>query len=504
MMERREFIRFGAAGAGAWAIARTTGCAPVGSSPSTETFGQGVASGLHSDSAIVLWTRVEPTVAPVATVQWIVSTTADLGAVVASGSSAVVASSDHTVKVLVEGLDPDRSYWYRFSTPGASSPIGRARTLPAPSSDPTSLRLAFASCQSFATGFYGAWRDVATRDLDAVVFLGDYIYESPSIQLLRPVRSEPLGLARTRRDYWAKYRHYRSDPDLRAAHAAHPWAIVWDDHELENDWDRTKLITDPDHFRASSSAWFDYQPVWPIDGTRIHRSFRWGRLAELFMLDSRQARDPEAPSIFGAGLLGPEAAAPHRTMLGTAQRAWLLDGLTSAHNDSVRWKVIGNPQPIAPLRLIDLDTPELRALDPQLVKHAGLYLGFGGWDSFPAERDIILQHLHSGGIQRTTFLSGDVHSFWAGPIRADFDDDSSPIVAHDFAGGAISSPPGGPHTGLVETGTKMSPDFDFVDGRHNGFGLFTCTPDGAQVTLMGLDARFRRALPKPLSSFDLV
>lgn len=496
-MDRRTFIRLGAAGAGAVAIGRTTACAPTSPTP-TVPFPQGVAAGLHADDAVVLWTRVEPLVRAVDRVTWTVGTDASMSTVVATGEATVSAAADHTVKVLVEGLEPDRSYWYRFDADGAPSPIGRARTLPSAGTDVESLRLAFASCQSFATGWYGAWRDVAGRDVDAVVFLGDYIYESPSIQLLRKLRDEPLFEARTLDQYREKYRHYRSDADLQAAHAAHPWAVVWDDHELHNDWDRGVYSEEPGRFEAASRAWFEYQPVWPTNGTQIHRSFRWGRLGEISMLDSRQWRDPAVPSIFGGGFMTPEAIAADRTMLGAAQRAWLLDGLSAADADDVRWKIIGNPQPIAPLRILDLDTPELRAADPNLVKHAGLYFGMESWDGFPAERDTILEHLRVGGIGGTTFLSGDVHAFFASGLRSDYDDDSSPVVARDFAGGAISSPPGGPHTGLVDGGARLSPDYDFIDGNHNGYGLIEYTPDSATVTFMGLDPVWPNVLPAPI------
>lgn len=497
-MDRRKFLQAGAFGAGAVALGRaTTACAPLAPAP-TEAFGQGVASGLHSSDAVVLWTRVEPAVRAVDRVKWQVSATPDMATVVASGEAPVIAAADHTVKALVEGLDANRSWWYRFVADGEPSPVGRARTLPAPGDDVASLRLGFGSCQSYATGYYTAWRDAAARDLDAIVFLGDFIYESPAIQLLRPLRTEPLFEANSLDTYRAKYRHYRSDRDLRAASAAHPWSVVWDDHELHNDWDRTVYEEEPGRFEAASRAWFEYQPVWPTDGTRIHRSFRWGSLAELFVLDSRQYRDPAAPSALGTGIMGPEAADPTRSMLGAAQRDWFVDGLGAAHGDGVTWKLVGNPQPIGPMRILDLDTPELRAAIPDLVRHAGVYFGMGSWDGFAAERDRILDHLRRESIAGTTFLSGDVHAFYAGALRADYDDDSSPVVAHDFAGGSVASPAGGPHTAMLESGATMSPSWDFVDGTHNGYGVIECTPDAATVTFVGADATVPWGAAKPI------
>lgn len=504
VMDRREFMRFSATTAGLMVIGgAATGCAPDPAPPTT-AFPQGVASGLHDHQAVVLWTRVEPAVLPVDEVTWLLSTSPDMSEIVAADTVPVSAASDHTVKVLVELLDPDRSYWYRFvagdDTSQVESPIGRTRTLPLPSSNPPSLRLAFASCQSFASGWYGAWRDVAARELDAVVHLGDYIYESPSIQLLRRVREEPLFEARSVDDYRTKYRHYRADPDLQAAHAAHPWIIVWDDHELHNDWDRSIIDTDRARYDAAMQAWFEYQPVWPVDGNRIHRSHRWGRLAQIFMLDERQYRVPPVDSLFGGGFMGPEAASPDQTMLGLAQRAWLLDGISEASADGVRWNVIGSPQPASPLRVVDLDTPELRALEATLVKHAGFYFGMDSWDSYAGERDLILEHLRSQSTAGTTFLSGDIHAFFAGALQADFDDDHSPVVAHEFTGGSIASAPGGPHTALVEGGGRLSPGFDFVNGTRNGYGVVEYRPGSATVTFMGLDPVWPGAMPAPIYS----
>ena len=217
----------GAAAIG-WA---STACAPV-PAPTT-LFSLGVAAGLHSDSEVVLWTRPDPLIdAGVSSLEWEVAPDPGFSTVVASGSAAVDTTADHTVKVLVGGLTPDRSYWYRFIAGSSSSPVGRARTLPAPGSSVDRMNLAYASCQAYANGYYASWRSIASQDVDAVLFLGDYIYESGLIQAFGTVRPETLADARTLDDYRAKYRLYKSDPDLQSAHAAHPFAPVWDDHEV--------------------------------------------------------------------------------------------------------------------------------------------------------------------------------------------------------------------------------------------------------------------------------
>ncbi len=506
-MDRRSFIRLGASSAGAFALGGMSACAPA-PDPPTEVFAQGVASGLHSDREVVLWTRVEPLVAPgVGEATWLVARDRALTQIIASGTAAVDADADHTVKLLVDGLPSDTTFWYRFTAAGVDSPIGRARTLPAATDEPTLLRLAFASCQSYSNGFYAAWRDVASRDLDAVVFLGDFIYESGAISLLSSVRPEPFAEATTLEDYRAKYRLYRRDPDLQAAQAAHPWVVVWDDHEFYNDWDRLSIVNDPVRFAAATTAWFDHQPIWRDRTTghalRIHRSLRWGRLAELIMLDTRQYRDTKGPSFLGAGFRDGEYNRPDRTIMGVEQKAWFLDRLSTTQADGVPWKLIGNQVLFGPQRVWDLDSPELRRIFTGLTDHAGLYTGMDTWDGFPVEREAVLEHLRQGAITGTTFLTGDIHSFWVGGVRVDIDDDTSPVVAHDFASGSISSSPGGLGSAFAAGGTPLSPAWDLIDASRNGYGIIECTPTTATVRFIGHDARFRNVTPSEFASFDL-
>jgi alkaline phosphatase D len=507
MLGRREFLVAGGTALGAAALGSMTACSPP-SGPVPGTFGLGVASGLHSSTEAVLWTRVELANAPVDSVDWEVADSPAFRTVVASGTAPVSAASDGCVKVLASGLEPDRSYWFRFHAAGDTSPVGRTRTLPDPASSPTSLRLAFAACQSYASGWYGAWRDIAAKDVDAVLFLGDYIYEAFPIQLQRRVRDEFVEEADTLERYRQRYRLYRSDPDLQAAHAAHPFVVTWDDHEVANDHTRRYLADHPDRAAAAHQAWFEYMPVWPISGTRIHRELRWGDLADLFVLDARQYRDEPLGQpilgLLGAVVMTGDLQAAGRTMLGADQRQWLLDGLGAAQADGVRWKLVGNPVMIAPIRLVDLDTPEMRALDPSLPKHAGLYLGTDSWDGFGWERDLVLGHLRDAGITDVAFLTGDQHTFMAAPLSTDFDDPSAPIVAYEYTGGAISSPPGVTEAalsgGLAEYPTV--PAFDHMDVQDNGYGLVELTPEGTTVTFHQLNPSGRWNLPVPRVRFD--
>jgi len=503
-MDRRQFIKAGATGIGAVGLGglTTSACAPAaGPSESAGAFHLGVVSGLHSPTEVVLWTRINPVDAPgVNSVTCTVATDPAITDVVATATAPVSALADNCVKVLVGGLVADTSYWYRFDTGAQLSPVGRARTLPAPWSSPPSLKLAFASCQAYSNGYYGAWRDIATRDLDAVLFLGDYIYEAPDIQLLGNVRPDYADEALTLDQYRAKYRLYRSDVDIRAAHAAHPLVPVWDDHEVFNDHDAGQLAQQPARQAAAYQAWFEYMPVMPISGSRIYRSLQWGDLGEVFMLDTRQYRGPHLPvGPLGATLLAASYAAPDRTILGPEQKAWLLGGLDAAQIEGRTWKIIGNQVMIAPIRVTDLDTPQNRAVDPTLPRHAGLYTNMDSWDGFSHERDEVLAHLGGNGIDNTLFVTGDYHAFFAGPLRQDFDDPASPVVAHDFCAAGISSKPFNPFEFLVGGGgpPATEPPFDHISYTENGYGLVEATPSSLEVTFVGGNATYRGAAFRP-------
>lgn len=502
-MDRRGFLQAGAIGAGAVVLGPLVGCAPP-TVPPSGVFAHGVASGLHGPDAAVLWTRVEPTLSDAREVTWSLSTTPDMTSIVASGVAAVSADADHCVKVLAEGLSPSTRYWYRFTAGDTESPIGRTATTPAIGEHVEQLDLAMTSCQHYSQGFYAAWSQVAATDLDAVLFLGDYIYEQGMGPL--GVRWEPFTVAETLEDYRAKYRLYRSDPALQAAHAAHPWLIVWDDHELWNNHDAQAIADESTRAAAAYQAWFEYQPVWPIDGTRIHRSIRWGDLAEIPLLDTRQYRSPHEPSGLVVSALDEVHADPARSILGGDQRDWLLDVLDDASTDAVRWKLLGNQVMMMPLRLADFDEPDVQEQFGPLPKHAGLYSSFDGWDGFPVERDLILGHVADQRIEDLVVLTGDYHAFFQGRLRADFDDAASPIVAHEFVISSISSSTVNATEQIAAAlgGGQLAtyPRFDHVDLDHNGYGTLHATHDALSVTYHRHHAT-TMAPPLPAAHFDL-
>lgn len=496
-VSRRHFLKAGAWGAAGVASARVlSGCAPMppgepGGIPFVdELWDCGVASGLHGPGANVLWSRFVPGASSAVDVTWEVSEAPDFVTLVASGTAVADPDRDGCVKVLAGGLRPGTRHWYRFRVGDVTSPIGRTRTPAAPGTTPDSVRLAAASCQNYQSGYFSAWADIATTDLDAVVHLGDYIYEGGSSR--GGLRQDPVGEAVDLATYRAKYRLYRSDPQLRAAHAAHAFVPVWDDHELVNNSSRLTLLADPDRAGAAYRAWFEYQPVWPIDGSQIYRNLRFGDLVDLSLIDTRQYRDAEPGDGVGVGGyivpggVGPEIYRPGRTILGVDQRSWLLDSLGAAQGDGVRWKLLGNQVMFAPARLLDIDEPSLRALNADIPKHAGLYLNEDQWDGFQVERDTVLEFIRSQRVGNFGVLTGDIHSFWQAPLRADFDDLRSPIVGQEFVCGSVSSV-GFDAAGydlarsIGDLAKQLKPPFRYVDLTRRGVGVIECTPDRATV-----------------------
>jgi len=511
---RRGFLR-GAAIAGAGAAvpvglgpftpASATDSAPFAGAAACDprAWPLGVASGDPRPDSVVLWTRVDPEVAGggALTVHWQVATDANFTAVVAAGQVEANTDHDHTVKVRPTGLPSATTLYYRFAAAGLLGPIGRTHTAPAADSVPESFRVAFCSCQSWESGYYWAYRHMLDEDVDLVLHLGDYIYETP-FHSVRIMRTDPLVVPGTLEQYRAKYRLYRSDVWLQAAHASYPFATIWDDHEVANDHDRT---FPKEQFDAAHQAWFDYQPVWPEGGEddpfRIYRALRWGKLADVFCCDERQYRDPVPGALGGdnsyratssfmntATYPGSQTNDPSRSMLGATQHQWLLDGLDAS---DATWKIIGNEVMFAPLRLLDFDTAQLRKLMPNLPHNAGIYFGGDQWDGYNAERHAICDHIRSHGLDGVVFLTGDIHEYFAAEVPDDIDVASSPSVAVEFVGGSITTPALGDVTDQLAPDIERSlqrqnPHIRYVNMVDHGYGI-------AEFTAAALDVKFQAA-----------
>ena len=458
---------------------------------SHDPFTLGVASGQPRPDSVVLWTRLAPQPQePLggitqARVDVVCEVFADAGLRqrVWHASLATDAERAYSVHAVPTGLRPGRDYWYRFRSGDALSPVGRTRTAPAETAAVARLRLALASCQHFEQGHYAAHREIAAEDLDLVLFVGDYIYESTNPRYR--IREHRGGVPQTLDEYRLRHAQYKSDADLRAAHAAHPWILTWDDHEVVNDYagDRDNRYTDPALFlrrrAAAYRAYFEHLPlrVGPdpaTGGLRIHDRHVWGRLAELWTLDCRQYRSPHAcpDPVRGGGriVMGcDELADPSRSMLGAAQERWLAEGLA----DSTRtWKLIAQA---TQLSSTGIDTPVGRSTYTE------------AWDGYPVARQRLLQSILDARRPDVVLLGGDVHMNVAARLRLRPNDPASPVVASEIVTTSISSR--GLGASALARIRESNPDLLHARADERGYTRIDVTPDA-------LDVRFR-ATPHP-------
>ncbi|MGW2085595.1 alkaline phosphatase D family protein [Streptomyces sp. NPDC001880] len=431
----------------------------------TAPFTLGVASGDPDHHSVVLWTRLAPDPLNAETggmpaepveVRWELARDEHFRRVIRRGTVSARPESAHSVHVVAEDLAPDHWYWYRFSTTGADgevrSRIGRTRTLPAPGDQPERLRFAFVSCQSWTGGAFAAYRDLAEQDIDFVLHLGDYIYETANGSLTEFRRLHQL---------------YKTSPDLRAAHARFPFFTTWDDHEVQNNYaaDIAGGAGDGRPFLERRGngyqAYYEHLPLRPAqrpDGpdALLYRRFAFGRLAEFSVLDTRQYRSDQP---CGDGRKEPcaEAYDPARTMTGIEQERWLLDGLDRSR---ARWNVVAQQTIMA---AFDYD------LGP------GKIVNLDQWDGYPAARSRILDFLDRKRPTNPVVLSGDWHSAWVNDLKKDFADPSSRTIATEFVGTSISSGAGG-WDADVRTGLPANPHVKFYDGTYRGYTLCDITP----------------------------
>jgi alkaline phosphatase D len=449
LIDRRTFVRSAlTAGAGvllaptaAWSAAQKTRLAPEGA------FAQGVASGEPATNAITLWTRLSG-VSASANVGYEVARDRGFAKVVASGTATADSAADFTVHQRVSGsvLEPGEEYFYRFTTAKAASPVGRFRTArPAGSSE--TVRIAFFSCQEFIAGFYAAHRDLAAQDVDLVVCLGDYIYEqayastgSPN----PPVRTDDSaadGEAQTLDEYRRKYTLYHSDENLREVRRQFALVGEWDDHEVEDNYAgglpggaaKSRRVPFAERRSNGYRAWFEHMPRRLAGQPKIYGSLPLGN-AELFLLDTRQYRDDQPCNPTDAALSTPcpptTTDDPSRTLLGAEQKAWLKGALGSSR---ATWKVIANQ-----VMITSLDAPPHNPLNTD------------SWDGYGAERAELVDHIAATGIDDVTFVTGDIHTFFAGDVTRTgrqtvrgedrLDPVNGPARATEFVGGAITSP----------------------------------------------------------------
>ncbi len=455
---------------------------PVPRSLPAEVFALGVASGDPLPDSVILWTRLVND--PLADggglpdqplpVRWEVAADEAFDDIVASGDAVAEPALAHSVHVDASGLEPDAWYWYRFSVGEWTSPVGRTRTAPGASDVVERLRFAFASCQNYQAGYWPAHDQIASEDIDLVVFLGDYIYEeNPDPGAVRTYRSDaPVDLAGYRR----RYGEYKADPALQAAHAHAPWVCTWDDHEVQNNYadDVPQAQLAPsaafrDQRAAAYQAYYEHMPlrIEPPDGADVtlYRSVGWGDLARFHVLDGRQYRSDQACDVArDVGVGCDEVDDDERTMLGDEQESWLGDEL--ADSDAT-WNVVAQ-QTIVTKVAVPLGADEGVNLDQ--------------WDGYPAARRRLVDQLRE--VDNPVVITGDIHASGVGVVTDDPDDASTPAVVPELVGTSISSTFPPDLVALVEAAAAASPGIRYVEPRQRGYVVCEVTPDA-------LDAAFR-------------
>ena len=456
-------------------------------------FTLGVASGYPTPDGFVLWTRLAPrplepggglAPEPVPMI-WEVAEDERFAKVVVSRAEFPTHDWAHSVHAQVTGLAPERWYFYRFRAGDAVSVTGRARTAPAAGTVPSRLRFAFASCQQYEQGFFGAYRHIAAEAPDFVAFLGDYIYES-SWGSNHVRKHGGRGQPYTLDEYRARYALYKSDPDLQAGHAACPWIATWDDHEVVNDYAGERGEGSRANYpflarrTAAYRAYYEHMPLPPrmrpgSDGMRIYTEFDWGGLARFCILDDRQYRAFQAcrqAGSRGAPVVDPEQCAelsdPARSMLGATQERWLEGALTASR---ARWNLLAQQTPLA--QFDQQPGPGRRAWTD-------------GWDGYPAARKRLLGFLHSNRIQNPVAIGGDVHAFNANDLKLDFDDPASPVVASEIVGTSITSQawPQERLNGFLAD----NPHMKLVDSRFRGYVRVEVTPAQMSADLRAMES----------------
>lgn len=376
-------------------------------------FRHGVASGDPLHDRVILWTRVSGS-SPFdhVRVAWKVARDSRMRRIVSSGQVWTDAGRDFTVKVDAGDLQPDTTYYYQFYTKSAASPVGRTKTLPIAAAH--SLRFAVVSCSNYPYGYFHVYRRIAERpDLDFVLHLGDYLYEYPNGaygdgtplgRIPQPDR-EIVSLS----DYRLRHATYKTDPDLQEIHRQHAFIVVWDDHESTNDaWRDGAENHNPDQGegewevrkRASIRAYFEWMPIRTSAlnaSGKIYRSFRYGSLAELDMLDTRlYGRDQQAASPTDSAVIND----PARQLLGVDQEAWLFDRLYRSQSRGVQWRILGQQVMLAQLSATRGATP----------------VNVDQWDGYTAARSRLFQHIADNHIDNLVVLTGDIHSSWANDL----------------------------------------------------------------------------------------
>jgi alkaline phosphatase D len=478
MSSRREFIsRLSAFGLAVAGFPRL----PVLIRPrfAANPFSLGVASGDPGPDGVVLWSRLAPDPlngggmgAEAVNVRWEVASDDGMRTVVKRGTTVARPDLGHSIHVEVDGLRPSAWYWYRFDVGGEASVVGRTRTTPAANETPDRYRFAFASCQHAEAGHYTAYQHLAAEDVELVAHLGDYIYEgagNPNAPAATIIRSHQAWEPTTLEQYRNRYALYKSDASLQAAHAAFPWVVTWDDHEVDNnyagDFASDSMTRDEFLVRRAGAyqAYYEHQPLRKASIPKgpdmlLYRTINAGRLARFHVLDTRQYRSDQS---CGDGIRPtcPEWGDPKRVVLGDTQERWLTRGVEQSRS---RWNVLA--QQISFSRIPNPNQPLNEPMDP--------------WSGYPAARDRLLAWIAGRQQNNIVVITGDIHASFVMDVTRDaLRPESSPTIATEFIGTSITSGrDGSDRWGQLVNYETTVPNMKYHDARR-GYVRCEITPD---------------------------
>lgn len=474
-------------------------------------FSHGVASGDPLSDRVILWTRVTSPSPGALNLSWEVASDPNFGGIVARGTASTGAEQDYTVKVDAAGLQPASVYYYRFYVGSEPSPTGRTKTLPV--GNVSQLKLAVVSCSNFPAGYFNVYAELAKRtDIDAALHLGDYIYEfgllgfGSELAFTIDREAKPPHELITLDDYRRRHAQYRTDPDLIAFHAKLPVIAVWDDHDVaDNAWSGGAVNHDPAtegsfvaRRAAAVQAYREWLPVRmpdPSNPLKIYRSFDFGTLASLHMLDARLVGRDQQVDL--DQYLAGAAAGASRQLLGAEQSDWLSARLAAS---GATWQVLGNQVLMArmeiPLSIASAFTPEtvaeflaaqatpepLRSDNQRaLLNQRRVPYNLDAWDGYPAARESVLVTARSLN-KNLVSLAGDTHNAWASNLT----DAGGQRVGVEFATASVSSPglerllPLIPGPILSDAFPRLIRDLRYAETSKRGYLVLTLTPAEAR------------------------
>lgn len=432
----------------------------------TDIFKHSVASGDPTSTSVIIWTRLsgfeEPT-----TVKWQISKRQDFASLGGEGMYRTSAEQDYTVKIDVPDLDPGTFYYYRFIIGKKVSQLGRTKTLS--DTDQESVKLGIVSCSNYEFGYFGAYHGLAEEELDAILHLGDYIYEygpdkygDKAFTRKHLPAHEIISLE----DYRTRYGQYREDEGLQQAHQMHPFITIWDDHEIANDSYKDGAQNHQEdegdyqtRKQIAKQVYYEWMPVRPQKNAELYRSFTMGDLVDVIMLDERYTgREAPTESL--------EEADTERSMLGSTQLSWLKNELATS---TAKWKVIGNQVIFSPC--------DLSAVRPDFP------LNLDAWDGYAYERDDIRTFLADHNISDVVFVTGDTHSSWAFDIPkvgTNYSDDKL-TCGVEIGTPSITSSNWNEREGVTDDVVRIGeramisqvPHLKYVNGRDHGYTILT-------------------------------